>query len=129
MRPLRIDDEGTRYVLAVTRAAPASLPRVPTVSAFCRAALVAIACLSAGSCRPKASAAQCETLLDRYAQLVVAEKFPDASAEQIATERERERSEARAVDALKNCSSEVSTAEFDCAMRAPSPDAFEKCLE
>jgi hypothetical protein len=116
-------------VLAVKRVATACVPPKLPISAFCRAALLVFAWLSTGSCRPKASAAQCEKLLDRYAQLVVSEKFPDASAEQIATERERERSEARAVDALKNCSSEVSQAEFDCAMRAASTDAIEKCLE
>jgi hypothetical protein len=81
------------------------------------------------ACRPKASATQCEQLVDRYAQLVVTEKFPDASAAQIGSERDREKREARGDDAFKNCSSEVSQTEFACAMRAPNADAFEKCLE
>jgi hypothetical protein len=114
-------------VLALMRAG-ACLPRPGSQLALSRATFVLVALLC-GSCRPKASATQCENLLDRYAQLVVAEKFPDASAEEITFERERERSEARAVDALKNCSSEVSRAEFDCAMHAANADAFEKCLE
>jgi hypothetical protein len=83
----------------------------------------------ASACRAKASAAQCDELIERYAQLVVTERFADASAEQIRAEREREKHEARADDAFKNCSSEVSQAEFSCAMRAPNADAFEKCLE
>jgi hypothetical protein len=80
-------------------------------------------------CRPKATATQCDQLIDRYAQLVVTEKFPDASPEQIGSERDREKREARGDDAFKNCSSEVSQTEFACAMRAPNADAFEKCLE
>jgi hypothetical protein len=97
-----------------------------------------VAALGAGSlailaiavgCKPKATGAQCDQLLDRYAQLVVTEHFPDASVEQIKAEREREKSEARGDDAFKNCSSEVSQAELECAMHATTADAVEKCLE
>lgn len=84
---------------------------------------------SASGCKPKASVAQCDQLLERYAQLVVTERFVDASADQIKTEREREKGEARGDDAFKNCSSEVSQTELDCAMHATSADAVEKCLE
>jgi hypothetical protein len=102
-------------MLAVTR--PATWSLLATVMA------------SIYACHPKASATQCDQLIDRYAQLVVTEKFPDASAEQIGLERDREKREARGDDAFKNCSSEVSQAEFACAMRALNADAFEKCLE
>jgi hypothetical protein len=90
---------------------------------------MAAALAFAGACRPKVTATQCDQLLDRYAELVVLEKFPDASVEQIHSERERERAEARGDDAFKNCRSEVSASEFDCAMRAKSADALEKCLD
>jgi hypothetical protein len=100
----------------------------PLRSASAVLAFTAGAVLSPG-CKPKASGAQCDQLLERYAQLVVTERFADASAEQIKAEREREKSEARGDDAFKNCSSEVSQAEFACAMRAPTADALEKCLE
>jgi hypothetical protein len=99
---------------------------VTRVAAACLLATVAALVLA---CRPKATATQCDQLIDRYAQLVVTEKFPDASPEQIGSEREREKREARGDDAFKNCSSEVSQAEFACAMGAPTADAFEKCLE
>jgi len=89
--------------------------------------VVALTC--APACKPKASASQCDSLLERYAQLVVTEKYADAAPEQIKLEQEREKNEARSDDAFKNCSSEVSQAEFDCAMRAPSANALEKCLE
>ena len=81
------------------------------------------------SCKPKITSAQCDALVDRYAQLVVTEKLPDAGNETIKAEQERERGEARGDDAFKNCTSEVSRAEFDCAMRAATADALEKCLE
>ena len=89
----------------------------------------ALACALSASCKPKASAAQCDQMIERYAALVVTARFPDASVAQIEAEREREKREARTDDAFKNCSSQVSQAEFDCAMRAVSADAFEKCLE
>ena len=88
------------------------------------AALAGVGVLAAG-CRPKATAGECDELLDRYAQLVVTEQFPDASAQQVKTERDRERSEARADDAFKNCSSEVGRAELQCSMHAPNANAFE----
>jgi hypothetical protein len=89
----------------------------------------AVAAVCGAGCKPKATPAQCDQLIERYAELVVKEKFPDASAEGIKAEQDREKTEARGDDAFKNCPSEVSRAELDCAMRAPTTDAFEKCLE
>jgi hypothetical protein len=80
-------------------------------------------------CRSKATQTQCDRLIERYARLVVTERFPDAGADRIQAEQEREKVEARSDDAFKNCSSAVSQAEVDCAMRATTADAFEKCLE
>ena len=91
------------------------------------AALTAVGALP--DCKPKVTTAQCDALVDRYAQLVVTEKHSDAGPDAIKAEQERERGEARGDDAFKNCTSEVSRAEFDCAMRAPTADALEKCLE
>jgi hypothetical protein len=102
---------------------------VRTVGRVLSFAALACALSASWDCKPKASAAQCDQLLERYAALVVTSRFPDASAAQIEAEREREKREARTDDAFKNCSSQVSQAEFDCAMRATSADAFEKCLE
>jgi hypothetical protein len=119
----------TRRVAA--RAVPRAVARRRPASA--RAfALGAVLCLlvpAAASCKRMATRSQCDALIDRYAQLVVAESFADASAAQVQSERERERNEARGDDAFKNCSSEVSQKELDCAMHAAKADAFEKCLE
>jgi hypothetical protein len=103
---------------------------VPSLSdAMIGAVAVAVAVACSAGCKPKASASECDQLLDRYAELVVTERIADAGDDRIKAEREREKSEARGDDAFKNCSSEVSHAEFECAMRAPSADALEKCLE
>ena len=98
--------------------------------ALMRAALVSLlAWALLAACKQKATPSQCDQLLERYASLVVLEKFPDAGPDRIKTEQEHEKNEARSDDAFKNCSSEVSRAELECAMRAATADALEKCLE
>jgi hypothetical protein len=85
--------------------------------------------LCAGGCKKKVTQAQCEELLDRYATLVVREKLKDAPPEQIAAEQAREREAARSDDDFKNCTTELSTEDYACAMKASTADALEKCLE
>jgi len=94
-----------------------------------RAAVIAIAACLLVACRPKITPDQCDQMLGRYSQLVVRERFPDASSDQVSSEENREKGEARGDDAFKNCSAEVSQTEFACAMGAASADALEKCLE
>jgi hypothetical protein len=91
--------------------------------------VLAAACALLGGCKAKATPAECDALIDRYATLVVTEAYPDAGPDRIKAEQEREKTEARGDDAFKNCSSEVSHAERDCAMAAKTATAFEKCLE
>ena len=81
------------------------------------------------SCTKKASQKQCDQLLDRFAELVVKERFPDAGAAEIDAERARERGEAKADQAFKNCTSEVQADEFACAMKATTSEALIKCLD
>ena len=95
-----------------------------------RGATIALAIVALGSaCKPKVNSKQCDELLDRFAELVVREQFPDAGAAQIAQERSRERGEAKADNAFKNCTSEVQADEHACAMKATSSEALIKCLE
>jgi hypothetical protein len=83
----------------------------------------------ATSCRKKVNQKQCDELLDRFSELVVKERMPDAGAEALAAERTRERSEAKSDDAFKNCTSEVQADEHACAMKAQTSEALIKCLE
>jgi hypothetical protein len=117
MRVTRVVRRATQRLIAA-RSVLVVLPAVAT-----------LALSTTTACKPKASSSECDALLDRYAELVVTEHFVDAGGEQIRAERDREKSEARGDDAFKNCSSEVSHAEYECAMRAGSADALEKCLE
>ena len=80
-------------------------------------------------CKKKISPAQCEQLVDHFAELVVKERYADAGPDAIAAERARERQEAKNADEFKNCTSEVQANEHDCAMKAESSDALIKCLE
>jgi hypothetical protein len=94
--------------------------------------LIAIASFVASGlagCRKKVSAKQCEELLDRFSELVVKERFPDAGPDVLEAERARERTEAKSDDAFKNCTSEVQADEHACAMKAGTPTALIKCLE
>lgn len=91
--------------------------------------VLALLGLGASGCRKKVSAKQCDELLERFSELVVKERFPDAGPEVVAAERARERNEAKSDDAFKNCTSEVQVDEHTCAMKAPSPEALIKCLE
>jgi hypothetical protein len=84
---------------------------------------------SAAGCKKKVSQAQCETLLEHFAVLVVNERIKDAPPELIKAEQDRERHEARGDEAFRNCTSEIAQPDFDCAMKAGSSDALLKCLE
>jgi hypothetical protein len=80
-------------------------------------------------CKKKVSQPQCDELVDRFATLVVKERIKDAPPETIKAEQERERSEAKSDDSFRNCTSEVSTEDFACAMGTATSEAFLKCLE
>jgi hypothetical protein len=99
---------------------------VHALTALFAAAAVAV---GATGCRDRVSRGQCDQLLARYAELVVQERLPDASAAVVDSERKREREEATSDDAFRNCTAEVQPAEYLCAMAAASADALEKCLE
>jgi hypothetical protein len=102
---------------------------LPAVSGL--AVVVAVASLASlgAGCKKKVTQPQCEELLDRYATLVVKERFKDAPPEKVKAEQVRERDEARSDDDFKNCTSELSTEDYACAMAATTADALEKCLE
>ncbi|HEY8075735.1 MAG TPA: hypothetical protein VIF62_16530 [Labilithrix sp.] len=93
------------------------------------ALIVAFAIGGVSACKKKVSQPQCDEMIDRFAELVVKEQHPDAGAAEIAKERDRERNEAKADQAFKNCTSEVQTNEHACAMKASTSEALIKCLE
>jgi hypothetical protein len=94
-----------------------------------RAFVLCVLLLASAGCRKKVTQAQCDQLLDHFAELVVKERYTDAGPDAIAAERARERQEATHADEFKNCSSEVQIDEHTCAMKAQSTDAMLKCLD
>lgn len=91
------------------------------------AALFALA-LALGACIQKISRAECDHIAERYAELVIGERLPDAGPELAAAERERERSEAQRAE-FRSCTSQVQKREYDCAMQAPTAEAVIRCLD
>ena len=91
---------------------------------LCASALSAVS-----GCKEKVSQAQCEQLLDHFAELVVKERYADAGPDTVAAERTRERQEAKNADEFRNCTTAVQTKEHECAMKAQTSDALIKCLE
>ncbi len=83
----------------------------------------------ASSCKKKIAQPDCERLIDRYATLVVTERDRDASAGTIQSEQAAFRDEAKGDENFQSCVTKITRVEFDCAMSAPTANAFEKCLE
>ena len=94
-----------------------------------RLVVFAIVTSSVVGCSKKVTPQQCDAIVEHYAELVVRDTKKDASAEEIKVEKARETKEAKSDDAFRNCTSEIEPADYDCAMKATSADAVEKCLE
>jgi hypothetical protein len=97
--------------------------------AFVAVALLLAALVPVAGCKKKVSQSQCDELVDKFATLVVKERIKDAPPEMIKAEQERERSEAKNDDSFRNCTSEVSTEDFACAMATGTSEAFLKCID
>jgi hypothetical protein len=90
------------------------------------AAVVGLALMP--GCRQKVSAAQCDAMISRYAEIVVRERLPDAPTALVRATQKEVRDEASGDEGFRNCTTEVGPKEFDCAMAATTPEAIEKCL-
>ncbi|MGH7293665.1 MAG: hypothetical protein ACRELB_01970 [Polyangiaceae bacterium] len=97
--------------------------------------LAAVALGSACKERPMASTAECEHLLDRYIDLRLSE---DPAASRLTTEDRSRLRGKLAVDVLAEphakrvksaCQAEVTQAEFDCAVKAPTARAWNDCFQ
>src|ERR1700722_264238 len=92
--------------------------KMPLAGAKTALVLLLAVALGATGCKKKVTQAQCEDLLDRYATLVVTAKMKDATPEALKAEQLREREAARSDDDFKNCTTELSTEDYACAMKA-----------
>jgi hypothetical protein len=99
--------------------------------------LLGVAGLAAVACqgRPMASAAQCERLLNRYIDLKLSE---DPTATRLSTEDRAHLKGKIAMDVQSDsdvqqvrnqCLTEVTVAEYDCAVKATTSRAWNDCIE
>ncbi|MGH7284005.1 MAG: hypothetical protein ACRELY_20960 [Polyangiaceae bacterium] len=80
-------------------------------------------------CHKKATPAECDALVTRYAELVAREAMPDASAEDVRATQTRAREEAADDEDFRACAGRVTHEELACAMAASTADTFEACLQ
>jgi hypothetical protein len=86
-------------------------------------------------CKGKVNAGECTQMLDRYVDMTIAAQ-PDLAAlppaqQQIARDMKREvkKGEKSYRQVEEQCEREVSRSEYDCAMKAPTPNDWEACIE
>ena len=78
-----------------------------------------------GGCRRVATQPQCDAIVDRYVDLVARQQDGGATAEAKARVREM----AEADEDFRSCTTHVEVSQYECAMRALTPESLEKCLE
>ncbi len=97
-------------------------------------ALCAVAAAGACERRPRASAAQCEKLVDRYVDLELSE---DPGAPAMSTEQRARLRGALAVDVSRRpdlflvktrCATDVTDAAYRCAVSAQTTSAWHACI-
>jgi hypothetical protein len=95
--------------------------------------MATFACLACGRARP--SATECGEMLDRYLDMTIAQdpsvaQLPPAQNEIArAIRKETKRGDDSYKQVAAQCQREVSRGEYDCAMKAPSPNEWEACIE
>ncbi|MGH7286243.1 MAG: hypothetical protein ACRELY_32390 [Polyangiaceae bacterium] len=86
-------------------------------------------------CSKRVSPAECETMLDRYLDLSMAppqelSHLPPKQAESVVSEQKADRRANPSYATTRaRCEREVTRAEFDCAMHAPTANDWEACLD
>ena len=88
-----------------------------------------IVAIAFAGCRKIATRQQCDAIVDRYVDLVVKSDAPDAGAAEIAAMKSMVREIAAADEDFRSCPTHVEIAQYDCAMKAATPETIEKCLE
>ncbi|HEY2516608.1 MAG TPA: hypothetical protein VGI39_37315 [Polyangiaceae bacterium] len=100
------------------------------------AALLAFVVFCLSACRRgRPSAGECTQMLDRYLDMTIAAdpalaNLPPAQ-EKIARDMKREvkKGDKSYRQVEEQCQREVSRSEYDCAMKAPTPNDWEACIE
>ncbi len=86
------------------------------------------ACLTLAGCGRSLSQEECLRLLDHYTDKQIDQARPSTGAGDRARLMMEVETRAATDPAFASCTSQVSRAEFDCAMQAGTADAIERCL-
>jgi hypothetical protein len=95
----------------------------------------AVASSATLACHARVTREDCARMIDKYLEMVVAaDPSANGLAEtQASAVREMQRSLSKAThryrEARAQCETQVSRAEYDCAMNANIPDEWEACIE
>lgn len=96
------------------------------------AALVAAAAVA---CNGKATRAECTQMIDRYVDMLVAADpaLADLPPDEARAAREMKKALRKSEPAYRRvqdqCESEISKSEYRCAMKAPSPETWQACID
>ena len=71
------------------------------------------------ACNGKVTRAQCTQMLDHYLDMTVASE----------PEKSLRKSDARYVRVQAQCEAEITQREYRCAMKAPSPETWQACID
>ncbi|MBX3208715.1 MAG: hypothetical protein KF764_27020 [Labilithrix sp.] len=87
------------------------------------------------ACNGKATRAQCAEMLDRYVDMTISgdPTLADLSPEESRAAREMKRALRKAEPGYarveNQCESEISKREYRCAMKAPTPETWQACID
>lgn len=95
----------------------------------------ASAALAVVACNGKATRAECNEMLDKYLDMLVAGEpgLSDLSPAEARAAREMKKairkSEPSYARVEMQCESEISKSEYRCAMKAPTPETWQACID
>ena len=74
------------------------------------------------ACNGKVSRGECTQMLDRYVDMTSVGDRSDS-------EKALRKSDARYVRVQEQCEAEITRREYRCAMKAPSPETWQACID
>jgi hypothetical protein len=99
------------------------------------ASIAVVVVIAAPACRGRASREECDKMMDHYVDLVIKEDTslaslpPESRAAAREVKRELKRGEPTYLKVAERCETEVTRAEYSCALDAPTSAAWEKCIK
>jgi hypothetical protein len=97
--------------------------------------LLSLAPFAAFACNGKVTRAECTSMLDRYIDMTVAGEpsladLPEAEARAARDMKKAVRkADPRYVRVQQQCEAEITRREYRCAMKAPSPETWQACID